>query len=436
MINTVIDTIKKYKMLKYGDSVTVALSGGADSVCLLHILCELKCMFKISVDAVHINHCIRGDESDSDERFCISLCEKLNVPLKIYRIDVPKIAENSDKSLEETARDIRYDKFSECVGSYGKIATAHTLSDSAETAIFNLIRGTGIKGLCGIPPVRDNIIRPLACVTRFQVEAYLKDNEQDFVTDSSNLSDDYTRNKIRHNIMPIMLDINKRFYKNFANLQNILREENEYLEMQAEEIYSKYSNNNILSISDCPSALKKRVIIKFLEDNNLPINFEKINQIAALTEKNGKINIIKDTFIIGYSGRIFLEKKYLIPEEREILLEIGNNSIFDNIIFKAEVINKYEENNDLVDLDKISGKIILRNRRFGDKIQLAGRNFNSSVKKLINEYVDYEKRKFIHFLCDDSGLIYMEGFGVSERAKPDKSSKNILKITIEKKESE
>ncbi|MDE5649348.1 MAG: tRNA lysidine(34) synthetase TilS, partial [Oscillospiraceae bacterium] len=234
MIDKIINTIEIYSMIKKGDRITAALSGGADSVCLLLVLKELSESYNITVDAIHINHCIRGEESDRDEEFCRSLCTKLHIPITVIRTDVPSAAAGSKKSLEETARDIRYETFKKHAGKNGKIATAHTLSDNAETVILNLARGTGLKGLCGIPPVRDNIIRPLIEITRQQVEDCLKEQNQGFVTDSTNLSNDYTRNRIRHNIIPELLKINGGFYKTFSAGQKILKEENNFISNYAE----------------------------------------------------------------------------------------------------------------------------------------------------------------------------------------------------------
>lgn len=439
MIKTVIDTINEYQMIKKGDRVTVALSGGADSICLLNILYSLREHFEISVDAVHVNHRIRGAESDRDEKFCADFCKDLNIPLKVYREEVLKAAEVSGKSLEETARDIRYSKFSEYAGQDGKIATAHTISDNAETVIFNLIRGTGLKGLCGIPPVRGNIIRPLIEITRRQVENYLNEKGISFITDSTNLSDDYTRNKIRHNIIPVMLQINNGFYKSFSNSRRVICSENEFMEEQTSDIYKKCCNDNILNnISKYPCAIRKRLILKYLNENNLPVSFEKVNQVAAIADKGGKINISKDVFINAGNGDIYIEKdsSEVIAADIEIPMKIGCNSIFENVIFKAEITKNFNNSKNLIDLDKVSGEITLRNRRFGDKIKLAGREFTSSVKKLMNENIPRKKRPFIHFLCDEQGLIFMEDFGAADRVKADENSKRLLKITVEHRKSE
>ena len=199
--NSVLKAIKQFSMLEKSHNVTVALSGGADSVSLLHILYELRDELGITLSAAHLNHMIRGDEALRDENFARQECEKLGIPFFCERADVPKYAKEHRVSTELAAREIRYEFLSNV--SDGLIATAHTASDNIETIIFNLARGTGLKGLCGIPPVRENIIRPLIFCTREEIEAYCSANRLSYVTDSTNLSDDYSRNKIRHTIVPV-----------------------------------------------------------------------------------------------------------------------------------------------------------------------------------------------------------------------------------------
>lgn len=430
MIDKIINTIEIYSMIKKGDRITAALSGGADSVCLLLVLKELSESYNITVDAIHINHCIRGEESNRDEEFCRSLCTKLHIPITVIRTDVPAAAAESKKSLEETARDIRYETFKKHAGKNGKIATAHTLSDNAETVILNLTRGTGLKGLCGIPPVRDNIIRPLIEITRQQVEDYLKEQNQGFVTDSTNLSNDYTRNRIRHNIIPELLKINGGFYKTFSAGQKILKEENNFISNYAESAYKKCqkSTGEISGLDKYPDAVKKRIVSMFLNDNNLPVSYDKINSVSSLSKKNGKINILKGIYITGKDGVITVNQETEKITDVQIPLKIGQNFIFKNKVLIAEENKKGDL---LIDLDKICGTIILRNRRYGDKIKLSGRSFTSSVKKLLNENIPSEERPFIHFLSDDMGLIYVENIGVADRVKVTGESIRILSVKTE-----
>ena len=178
MLLKVKETIEKFNMLKNGEQVTTALSGGADSVALA---LALK-MLGYEVKAVHVNHHLRGEESDRDMKFCEDFCEKNNIPLDVCHVDVLEYAQKTGLSTETAARELRYQFFEKI---NGKVATAHNLNDCVETTLFNLSRGTGLKGTCGIPPVRDNFIRPLADVTRVEIEIFLKEQDQPYVTDST-----------------------------------------------------------------------------------------------------------------------------------------------------------------------------------------------------------------------------------------------------------
>ena len=178
MLNSVKNAIKRYNMINGETEITVALSGGADSVALLLCLLELKDDLDVNISAAHLNHCLRGEESDRDEQFVRDLCKQLNVPLTVEKADVKGEADKTGESIELCARRIRY-AFLERVTS-GLIATAHTANDNIETVLFNMSRGTGISGLCGIPPKRDNIIRPLILVTREQVETYCAEKGVEF----------------------------------------------------------------------------------------------------------------------------------------------------------------------------------------------------------------------------------------------------------------
>lgn len=427
LTETIVDTIEKYNMLESGERVTAALSGGADSVCLLLILKKLEEKYKLKIDAVHINHCIRGKEADNDEHFCRRLCERLKVPITVKKANVPKIAAEKKQSLEEAARNVRYDFFAEHMKN-GKLATAHTASDNAETVILNLVRGSGLKGICGIPPVRGNIIRPLIDITRQDVENYLEEEKQDFVTDSTNLSDDYTRNRIRHKIIPEILRINGGFFKTFCAELKIFSEENFFIEKSAKNAYNICIDNGALyGLEKYDAVIRKRCISYFLKENKLPISSEKINSIESILEKGGKINLSDGVYAVCRKNVLTILR---IPKDKgihRVKLHEGENSIFDCRTVSAEIKN---DCGGIIDTDKVCGDIILRSRNYGDKIRLSGRGFTSSVKKLLNEKIRADLRPYIHFLADDKGIIYIEGIGISDRVKPDGDTKKSLYITI------
>ena len=188
----VLETVEHYKMLKSGDKVIVALSGGSDSVTLLHCLKSLEAELGITVYACHINHNLRGKDSDSDQAYVQRLCEKTATPLRAFSVDVSGTV-RKHQSTEERARELRYETFGRLSEELGaKVATAHNACDNAETVLMNMLRGTGLKGLCGIPPVRDYLIRPLLWCTKEEILGYCKENGLEYVTDMTNFSTAYT----------------------------------------------------------------------------------------------------------------------------------------------------------------------------------------------------------------------------------------------------
>ena len=212
-------------MLSQNDKVLIALSGGKDSVALLLFLTHYAKMLNITLYAAHVNHMIRSDEADNDERFCRELCEEKGVVFFSKRFNIPEIAREKSVSVEEAAREIRYGYFDELTKRYGidKIATAHTASDNTETVLYNIMRGSGTQGICGIPPVRDNIIRPLIFCTKEQTEEYCNTKGVSFCIDRTNFDDVYDRNNIRLNIVPHMKKRNFSIDDSVSHLSYIAR---------------------------------------------------------------------------------------------------------------------------------------------------------------------------------------------------------------------
>lgn len=296
-------------MLRDGDSVVCALSGGADSVSLLHAMWRLREELGIGISACHVNHGLRGEESDGDMRFCQRLCDSIGVHLHLLQTDVREYQQKHE-SIEETARRVRYDFFAE-VSEGKKLATAHNLNDSAETVLLNMMRGTGLKGLCGIPPVRGNIIRPLIYCSRREVEEYCTQNALDFVTDKTNLCDDYTRNKVRHRVLPAMLEINGSFLEVSARTQKSLREDSDFLEAMAEDalmsarVEGGYSSADIAAL---PKPVRSRVIRRILMDGGIEPSTLRITMAEEIIlAGKGKINPCRNRFVIVKKGCVSVE---------------------------------------------------------------------------------------------------------------------------------
>lgn len=431
MLDKVKRTIEKFNMAEKEESLLCCLSGGADSVALL--LCLIKLGY--NVKACHVNHQLRGEESLRDEEFCVRLCEKYGVELIVKRIDVKGFCAENSLSTEEGARLMRYRIFSEC--GCKKIATAHTLSDCLETTIFRLARGTGIDGLLGIPPVRENIIRPLIEVTRSEIEAFLMQEGQDFVTDSSNLTDDYSRNKIRHAVIPSLYALNNSLEKTYLNTLENLREDSRLLNSLADELYEKAfdgSGFDCKTLLDADNAITGRTLRRILSENNAEYNRERIGMVKELCKTGGKLTIGSRLYAVSKNGRLYFEREQEKSGDFSEIAEIGTEYlIFDKkIVLKTSRILQSDDNihknvtKNAADYDKIKGDIVIRNRRSGDRIRLAGRGFTSSVKKLLQSRFSAQERSRVIMLEDDEGLFFIEGFGFAERVKADNSAKTLL----------
>ena len=434
MTSKVIKTITEHCMISKGDTVGVGLSGGADSVALLHILVSNKDLLGIEkIKGIHIHHGIRGDEADRDLNFSKNLCEKLGVEFVCYYADIPTEAQKTGESIELCARRIRYDFFSQ--SDCTKIATAHNLNDNMETVIFNMTRGTSIHGLCGIPYVREIFIRPLLDCTRNEIEEYLKSNSLDFVTDSTNLCDDYTRNKIRHNIIPQLFSLNSSFDKAFSNCVDSVKLANDFIMQSASEILEKARNTeenhyDCKQIKGCHKAVENQVISMILKEQGVPdITKKYIDALSHIIENGGKANIGGD--ITANSDRVRLcfgeienvehFEIQLKNNEEKVKTPVGVLTIKN--LFKEDLqnLNKIEMQ-DIIDCDKICGNLTIRNRVDGDAYTPANR-VNKKLKKLFNEseISVYERSKML-IISDDNGIIWTQYFGVADRCKIDNNT--------------
>ncbi len=442
MLDKIIKLSQKYNMFISGDIVVCGLSGGADSVCLLLSLCELRERLGIEVEALHVNHCLRGSESDRDEDFCRSLCTRLGVPFTAERCDVSGYAAERSLSTELAARELRYDIFRRNTEGK-KLATAHNADDNLETVILNLARGTALKGLAGIPPVRGNIVRPLLSVTRAEIEAFLAKRGQDFVTDSTNLTDDYTRNRIRHRVIPLLREINPSLGSTFVSSADGLRDENAYIEAMTDTAEREcLDGNRLTGLAGYDTVIRSRCISRLLTRNGLPVSHERIRECEDILINGGKLNISRNIYFIsdGTTAELKAIPTAETAEELSAPLKVGENSIFRGITLICELVDKaeYDRRRDVnkkltfyaFDYDKIKGEAVLRNRRNGDRIQLRGRDFRSSVKKLINENIPPEERSTLHFIEDSEGTVFAEKLGIAQRVAPDGNTKRLFIISV------
>ncbi len=422
MIEKVLDAINQFSLLNSGDTVTVALSGGADSVALLHALWSLKEKLSITVKAAHLNHGIRGGEADRDEAFVIRMCEKFNIPLVTETVDIPTLAKQNGQSVELCAREVRYNFLSR--NADGLVATAHTASDNIETVLLNLTRGSGIKGLCGIPPKRDNFIRPLIFCSRYDIEKYCIDNSLSFVTDSTNLTDDYTRNKIRHKVVTALKEINPSLEDALIRATDILRQDAAALETLANETFFKCESEIGLVaevLKTVPEAVAKRAIIKYVNSlyEQLPLDSFHINALYDITLNGGRTSLPNNLFGICENGILSVcDGEKAQAEEIKV-----------SLVKKPNVNNLFSNNT--LDYDKIVGSPIIRTRNAGDKIRLQNRGCTKTLNKIFcEEKTPQNIRDNIPVIADDKGVIWVYGIGMAQRVVPTKSSENLLLVEI------
>ncbi len=433
-------TIDSYSMFSGVDRVVVGFSGGADSVCLLHLLHKFQKVFSYNLIAVHINHGIRGEEAKRDALFAESFCDERDIAFKLIEIDCVKLADNNKDSLEEAGRKARYKSFNELCTPSSRIATAHNQNDNAETLIFNLSRGTSLKGACGIPYVRDNIVRPLLDCSREEIEGYCDENNLSFVTDSTNLSDEYTRNKIRHNILPVMNELNSDYLNKISQFCNDCTDAvdflDNYCESQLEKACLKENCYDAKYIYSLNKIVATRVLIlSFGKYSSITLDRYKILSLYVLLSKGGRLQLKGNIFAEVKQGKLrFFDSSDDASDEEPISVSFPFEISFNNFEISAKFID-YSKNvnylslDNLIDSGKISGDLQLRNRLSGDKITLRKRNVTKSLKKLFcEENVPLELRDKIPVLCDDNGIVWVYGFGVDKRLEVTSNSNNIISV--------
>lgn len=472
----VLSVIERYEMLSFGDTVIVGFSGGADSTALLSILNEIKSEYDLTLIAAHINHGLRGEEATRDECFAGDFCNSLGIEYRVLHADVPGLSAASGESFEACGRRVRYDFFASIakeISSSGgnsadaiskvKIATAHNAQDVVETLIFNLSRGSGLHGLCSIPPKRSfdgelsklQIVRPLIEATREEIESYLFEKGVSFVNDSTNFETDYARNRIRHNILPELEKLNRGAVKNISRCAASLRTDDAYLTFQADLLIKKASENcdngdvydaSVLLAS--PMAVRSRAIGSILFDNS-GVKQEKthIDSVCALLDTGGATQVLGGLYVSVENGLLKfppLPDSFEEPEDFSAEICLKNGRYTDNflgadvefcLLTYDDFLKIFEKDKRIfeksLDYDKISDEILLRNRRRGDKFRLPKRRVTKTLKNLFNEAkVPIEDRANLLMLVTDGEIAFLEGFGASERYVVTKDTKSILTINI------
>ncbi len=440
MIDIVRNTTLQNRLLEKGDSVIVALSGGADSVTLLHILLTLKDEFSLTVYAAHLNHNLRGEESLRDEKFVTDLCSGWGVELFKKSENVSGIAKELGISDELCGRNLRYEFFSQLSEKLSaKVATAHTLSDCEETMLYNIARGTSLHGLCAIPARRGNIVRPLIDLSRKQIEEYISLNNLSFVEDSTNSQEEVCkRNKIRHSVLPPLKEINGGFDENFSRLRRQLISVDRYMKKQGKAAIEAAKRDfglcaETLLKSD-PAVLREALYL-YATCFGVSVEEVHIDLMEKILSTGGAVNLPAGYSALCTQG-IF-----------RIIIDIGDDefapiTLKDGVSFsysgkkysfkeiKTECINN-KLSEDLIDCDKITADAVIRTRREGDVFSLSGRNITKPLRKLQSELkIPSELRGKSLVIAEGSRVLWAEYIGTSRYGAADKNTKLALSIKI------
>lgn len=419
MQNKMLRFVRRENLLRPGDTLICAVSGGADSVALLFACYLLKEQLGVTLEAAHFNHHLRGEESLRDEQFVRELCQRFEIPLHVGQARVTA----GKKGLEAAARDARYAFLRDLPG---KVATAHTADDNAETVLMRLIRGTGLKGLGAIAPVSGNVIRPMLMITRQEVEEFLEEWSLPHIEDSSNESDAFLRNRIRRQIMPLFREENPKIGENLSRMALRLRDDSEFLEACGD----REGFPGVQALKAMHPALRRRCLERFLKENGVK---EPEDVHISLTE--GLLCAASPSARANLPGGITVWRNYdrleVLPPARE--LEKVTLSCPGQVELPGYRVRAFPAegivNNETTFTVEPRGTMFLRSRQSGDSIRLSGGT--KSLKKLfIDRKIPASQRPGIPVLCDDAGVLAVYSIGVHrDRAA---SAGSAVTVCIEK----
>lgn len=423
--------------------VLCAVSGGADSVCMLHVLLDYASTRDIRVCAAHYDHGIRGEESARDAEFVASLCERLGVELITERGDVPRYARENRLGIEEAARQARYDFLKRAANTLDCdiIATAHNADDNAETMLFNLARGTGAKGLCGIPARRDKLVRPLLGITRAEIEQYLDENGLEHVEDSTNASDDYSRNLIRHAVMPHLRAINPAMAEACARTAELLRRDEDYFDAAVQSFLEKSFDGS--SVELCAFEALHEAVASRVVRALWPQSLSGAHVDAVLALRGGRELAYADLpggRVRRECGRLYFREVEAAPREiisRELIpgqtLDVPEAGVRVRTYFAVEngEINGLFKTYRLK-CESIYGSLFCTGRQPGDKLAPVGRGCTKTLKSLFAEkHISVNERAAALVIRDGRGVALVDKIGADARFAAEPGDR-ILCVEIEK----
>ncbi len=438
MENKIEKAIKQYEMSNIYEGAIIGFSGGADSSAILHYLSKKT----KKLLAIHINHMIRGEEALRDEFFCKNMCKKLGVKFLSFRIDVPYLAEERKQGLEETAREERYKIFNKIISQnsdYKCIVTAHNANDNAETVIFNLSRGSGAKGIAGIKPVANNVVRPLIYCSKEEILEYCKKNSITFVNDSTNLDTDYTRNYIRHEVIPMLEKINPSFIDSCLRMGELLRDDDKFIQDACDKIIEENRIRTRVStdlLNSLERPIASRLLLTISRDTLDRKSIDACLKLAESGNVGQYINLPNKTSFKKERGYVkFVNTENLIKLKYNKALREGLNYIEEiktAIAVNTEMVpdlKKYEHVETVI--LKSEGKLIVRNKKDGDKM-IQGKMTKKLKTIFCDKHIPSHYRDKIPLICDENGILYIPLVATRDEAKSKNGETNIKVYRVKK----
>ena len=440
LFREILNINKKYNLIENNDIIVVGFSGGPDSVFLVEMLKKLQDFIKFKIYLVHINHLLRGEDADSDEKFSIEYAKKNNLEIFIKRIPVKEIAKEIGKTLEEVGREERYKFFSEIYEKVGatKIATAHNKDDQIETFLFRLIRGTSLQGLEGIKIKNNNVIRPISEIYKKDILEYLNKNEIQYKIDKTNFENEFTRNSIRLDLIPFIEErYNIKFKDKIFSLIKEIRENNQNNSLNLSD-YTDSENRIILEKTKFLSNFdKKNLLSLFLNKKNIEVNRNKIDEISSLIKSNGtkKIDLDKSYRIVKEYTYLYIEdkKENCVINNNVIQVKIPSEQIFDNFKITVSTVENLDipkQKNQYL-LDAIYNDIIeVRYRKEGDRIFLDEKHSKKIKEIFIDQKIPKDIRDRLPIFLYNNTIFWIYNVKKAYIPKINKNENKLIKVLI------
>lgn len=448
----IIKFIDEKKLIKNGDKILIALSGGPDSVFLSNFLIKYKQRFKIDIGIIHINHMLRGKEADVDEKFCRALARNYKIPFHLYRKNIKVFSKKNKISIEEAGRKVRYSCFEMTAGkfNYSKIATAHNCNDNTETVFLNLIKGTGLRGISGIPFQRGNIIRPILNTAKEDILEFLEINDISYRVDKSNLENDYERNFLRNEIFPLLKEyLNPSLDKSIFNSSELFKDVYSFVLKRLENDYKSASQfredklfidiNNFLKIE---RGIRTEYIKLQVEQNfRVQPSLNDLKKIMSLNENNPgeKVELSQNLTAIRDRKEIVIFQIDKTDGRNQAKIK-SESEFFDNYLNKTisikkmqDVPVKYSKNKmiEYISGDNISGQLRLRKWRHGDRFFPLGLKGSKKVSDFLTDQKISPLNKIDQLvLTDDENIIWVVGLRIDNRFKINKNTEKVLELCL------